>query len=253
MNIDEEIIRLENINLSFGKLKIIENLLLKINKNEITVIIGPGGCGKTLLLKLMAGIINPDNGQIIFQNKNILHFSNDELFRLRKKTGFLFQNYALFDSLNIYDNIGFFLFRFSDIDKKTIINRIDELLEMINLPGIGELKPAELSGGMKKRVGIARALIHKPEVLFLDEPSAGLDPISADSISKLILNLQKEFNVTIIAVSNEMICTMKIANKIALMYKGKIHYINTLQNTMITSDPVVKQFIKGEKEGPIKY
>lgn len=244
---DNILIELKNISFSFDDYLIIENLSYKIDKGITSVIIGPSGCGKTLLLKIIAGIINPQKGEVLIHGKNILEYSEKDLISLRKSMGFLFQNYALFDSLTVYENVAFFLRRFSNITIKEAYKKVDHMLDLVRLPNTGHLKPSELSGGMKKRIGLARALIHEPEVLFLDEPSAGLDPISSDSISKLILRLQNEFNLSIIAVSNEIATAKKIAHKISMMYNKTIYKTGLLKEMTNSNDEIVSKFLKTAK------
>lgn len=247
----EPIIELKNISKSYQGTTILKNLSLQIYKGDSIIVIGPGGCGKTVFMKILSLVIAPDDGDIFYFGRNTKEMSVRELNKIRLKMGMLFQNYALFDSLTVRENVGFYLDYHSKMPDKEISSLVTKNLNMVKLSDIEHLKPSELSGGMKKRVGIARAIIHNPEIIFFDEPTAGLDPITTDSISKMINQLQKELDVTLIAVSNDRVCFRRIGKKMAMMYDGAIYKIDD-KNTMLQSDdPVVEQFVNGRRKGPI--
>jgi len=244
---------IEIINLckNFGEHKVLDNLNLTINTGETTVIIGRSGCGKSVLLKHIIGILKPDSGQVIVDGKDVTKLSSKELNAVRMKFGMLFQGAALFDSLNVWENVGFGLLEHAHTSKKEILTRVSECLNLVGLGGIEDLKPAELSGGMRKRVGLARAICMKPEIILYDEPTTGVDPIMGDAINNLIMELHDKLKVTSIAVTHDMISAYKIADKVAMLYNGKIITVGTPDEIKSTEDPVVKQFIYGEAEGPI--
>jgi len=244
---------IEIINLckNFGKKEVLKNLNLTIKSGETTVIIGRSGCGKSVLLKHIIGILKPDSGQVLIDGKDISKMYGKELNDIRMKFGMLFQGAALFDSLTVWENVAFGMIEHTETEKDAMLARVRECLGLVGLGGIENLKPAELSGGMKKRVGLARAISMKPEIVLYDEPTTGVDPIMGDAINDLIKELHDKLKVTSIAVTHDMKSAYKIANRIAMLYEGKIIEIGTAQEIRSTKNPVVKQFIHGEAEGPI--
>ncbi|MBL7068399.1 MAG: ABC transporter ATP-binding protein [Candidatus Omnitrophica bacterium] len=244
---------IEIINLckSFGDHKVLDNLSFNIQSGETTVVIGRSGCGKSVLLKHIVGILKPDMGQVIIDGVDITKLSSRELNRFRMKFGMLFQGAALFDSLTIGENVGFALYEHSDMNKSAIRKRVKECLAMVGLSDIERLKPAELSGGMRKRVGLARAVCVNPEIVLYDEPTTGVDPIMGDAINNLIKELHDKLKITAIAVTHDMVSAYKIADRIAMLYNGKIIFAGTPDEIKNTKDPVVHQFITGASEGPI--
>ncbi|MFH1753342.1 MAG: ABC transporter ATP-binding protein [Candidatus Omnitrophota bacterium] len=244
---------IEIINLCkmFGDHKVLDNLSLDLKKGDTTVIIGRSGCGKSVLLKHIVGLMTPDSGQVIIDGVDITKLSGRELNKLRMKVSMLFQGAALFDSLTIGGNVGFALYEHSNMSKRQIAKRVKECLEMVGLRDIEDLKPAELSGGMRKRVGLARAICTNPEVILYDEPTTGVDPIMGDAVNHLIVNLHDKLKVTGIAVTHDMVSAYKIADRIAMLYNGKIIFTGTPSEIKGTKDPVVHQFINGASEGPI--
>ena len=224
----------------------------EVEKGETVVVCGPSGTGKSVLLKLCVGLLKPTSGDILINSENILDMNDDELDKMRLKIGMLFQNYGLFDSMTVGENVGFFLNQHSSLDKQKIADRISQVLAQVNLQDVEHLKPVELSGGMKKRVSIARAIIHMPEIVYYDEPTAGLDPVTSDVINDLILDLKEDYNVTSLSVSNNMNCAFKIGDRIAILYNGKIEQIDSPQNIKDSDNQVVHQFINGLEEGPIQ-
>ncbi len=215
------------------------------------VIIGRSGCGKSVLLKHIVGLLRPDSGQVIIDGQDVPRLDEEGLKRLRLKIGLLFQGAALFDSLSVGENVGFILHEHTDLDEATIAKRVRESLELVGLKGVEALMPAELSGGMKKRVGLARAICARPDIILYDEPTTGVDPIMADAINTLIRQLHDRLEVTSIAVTHDMVSAYKIANRISMLYKGRIIESGTPQEIKNSQDPIVQQFITGAAEGPI--
>lgn len=244
-------IEIINLYKSFGKNKVLNNLNLTIKKGETTVIIGRSGCGKSVLLKHIIGILKPDSGQVFVDNKDMTRLNSKQLNNVRMKFGMLFQGSALFDSLSVWENVAFGMIEHTSKKKHEIMERVKECLSLVGMEGVEKLKPAELSGGMRKRVGLARSICMKAEIILYDEPTTGLDPIMADAINDLILELHDKLKVTSVAVTHDMTSAYKIADKIAMLYGGKIVGIGTPDEIKNTKDPIIKQFIHGEAEGPI--
>ena len=244
-------IRIENLCKSFNNLKVLINLNLTVDKGKTTVIIGRSGCGKSVLLKHIIGLITPDEGRILIDNQDIAEFNEQKLNSLRLRMGMLFQGGALFDSLTVGENVGFALIEHQRLNQTEVTKRVRESLAMVGLLGIENLMPSELSGGMKKRVALARAICMKPEIILYDEPTTGVDPITADIINELIKSLQDKLNVTSIAVTHDMKSAYKIADRIAMLYQGRIIASGTVEEINNTTDAVVHQFINGLSTGPI--
>ena len=244
---------IEIINLckSFDGHKVLDNLNLNINTGETTVIIGRSGCGKSVLLKHIIGILKPDSGQVLIDGKDVARMDEKELSALRLNFGMLFQGAALFDSLSVYENVGFNLIEHTNASRQDIDRAVRESLALVGLKGIEDKKPAELSGGMRKRVGLARAICMKPQIMLYDEPTTGVDPIMGDSINDLIVELHNKLKVTGIAVTHDMTSAYKIADRMAMLYNGKIISNGTPDVIKSTKDPIVHQFITGASKGPI--
>ena len=244
---------IEIINLckSFNDNKVLDNLNLNIRSGETTVIIGRSGCGKSVLLKHIVGLLKPDSGQIIIDGTDITRIGQKGLNNFRMKFGMLFQGAALFDSLTIGENVGFALLEHSDMPKIDIYKRVKECLAMVGLSGIEELKPAELSGGMRKRVGLARSICINPEIILYDEPTTGIDPIMGDAINELIIQLHDKLKVTSVAVTHDIVSAYKIADRVTMLYEGKIIAGGSPDEIKNTPNPVVHQFITGAAHGPI--
>ncbi|GAH17278.1 unnamed protein product, partial [marine sediment metagenome] len=215
------------------------------------VIIGRSGCGKSVLLKHIIGILKPNKGKVIIGGTDITKMSERELNQARRKFGMLFQGAALFDSLTVGENVAFGLRRHTRLSQEKIKRIVGEKLRLVGLVGIEDLKPAELSGGMKKRVGLARAIAMEPEIVLYDEPTTGVDPIMGDAVNELIIELHDKLKITSIAVTHDMISAYKIADKIAMLYEGKIIEVGTPEEIKNTNNPIVRQFITGAAIGPI--
>jgi len=235
---------------SFENHLVLDNLNLTIETGETLVIIGRSGCGKSVLLKHIIGVMKPDSGQVLIDGEDVIRMSEKELSKLRLRFGMLFQGAALFDSLSVGENIGFSLAERKQNEPK-IKKRVKECLNMVGLKGIEELKPSELSGGMRKRVGLARAICTNPDILLYDEPTTGIDPIMADAINELIIELDTKLNITSIVVTHDMVSAYKVATRIAMLYNGKIVEVGTPNQIKNTKNPIVHQFIMGLATGPI--
>ena len=245
-------IRINNLHKSFVGNRVLRGVNLEIKEGETITIIGGSGCGKSVLLKHIVGLLRPEVGEIEIDGQEITRLGMEELAEVQKKFGMLFQGAALFDSLTVGENISFGLRMLTDLDEKEIKRRVSEKLPLVGLEGIEQLMPAELSGGMKKRVALARAIATNPKYILYDEPSTGLDPIMADVINNLILDLQKKLKITSIVVTHDMVTAYKVSDRIAMLYQGRIEEIRTPEEIKETKNSVVRQFIVGSSEGPIK-
>lgn len=245
-------IKINNVHKSFVGNRVLRGLNLEIEKGETITIIGGSGCGKSVLLKHIVGLMKPEVGEIEVDGQEITKLGMEELAEVQKKFGMLFQGAALFDSLTVGGNISFGLRMLTDLDEREIKKTVSEKLSLVGLEGIEQLMPAELSGGMKKRVALARAIAMNPEYILYDEPSTGLDPIMADVINNLILDLQEKLRITSIVVTHDMVTAYKVSDRIAMLYEGRIEEIGTPEEIRETKNPVVRQFINGSSEGPIK-
>jgi len=244
-------ISIKNIHKNFEGLQVLKGLDLEIKNGETLVIIGRSGCGKSVLLKHIIGILTPDSGEVIVDGQNVSQLKGKELVNLRMKFGMLFQGAALFDSLDVYENVGFALLEHTDMPEREIRKRVSQALESVDLEDIADKKPAELSGGMKKRVGLARAICNNPQIVLYDEPTTGLDPIMADMINDLIIRLKNQLKVTSIVVTHDIVSAYKVGTRIAMLYDGKIIAQGTPDEIKNTQDPIVRQFITGAAHGPI--
>ncbi len=245
-------IKIKNLCKSFSGYPVLNNLNLDIRKGETMVIIGRSGCGKSVLLKHIVRILKPDSGEIFINGENVFALDRNKLNNLRMKIGVLFQEGALFDSLSVGENVGFLLLEHSKKSREEIFKYIKKKLAMVGLINIEDLKPAELSGGMKKRVGLARAICANPEIILYDEPTAGIDPIMAAVINDLIKKLHNQLKVTSLVVTHDIKSAYKIADRIAMLYHGEIIAVGTPREIKDSPNAIVRQFIKGNIIGPIE-
>ena len=244
-------IEIKSLHRSFDGHKVLDGVNLTINTGETTVIIGRSGCGKSVLLKHIIGLLKPESGHVLINGKDVTKMDEKELSAMRMKFGMLFQGAALFDSLNVFENVAFSLIEHTTTSRETMRERARECLSLVGLKDIEDKKPAELSGGMRKRVGLARAIVRWPQIILYDEPTTGVDPIMGDAINDLIIELHNKLKVTSIAVTHDMTSAYKIADRIAMLYNGKIIAVGTPEEIKGTKDPIVKQFITGASKGPI--
>ena len=245
-------IQVRGLEKTFGGVPVLRGFDLDIERGETLVIIGRSGSGKSVLVKHLLGLIRPDAGSITFDGEEVTGLRGKALFELRKRFGYLFQGAALFDSLTVGENVGLGLKEHGRLPDHEIEKVVAERLAMVGLEGIEAKKPAELSGGMKKRVGLARAIAMDPEVMIYDEPTTGLDPIMADVINDLILELQRKLDITSVVVTHDMVSATKIADRISMLYEGRIIFTGTSEALRATDDPYVRQFVEGRSQGPIK-
>lgn len=241
-----------NLHKSFNDNHVLRGVDLHIERGETMVVIGGSGCGKSVLIKHIIGLLTPDEGSVIVDEVDISQLGEKDLNEFRKKFGMLFQGSALFDSLTVWENVGFGLMQHTTLSREEIRETAKQKLEMVGLRGIEDLMPSELSGGMRKRVGLARAIAMGPEIILYDEPTTGLDPIMADAINDLIVEMKKKLNVTAVAITHDMVSAYKIGDRIAMLYEGKILEIGTPEEIRKSENPAVRQFITGSSVGPIR-
>ncbi|HYT59767.1 MAG TPA: ABC transporter ATP-binding protein [Haliangiales bacterium] len=238
-------IEVRQLKKSFGSQRVLEGVDLRVQKGESVVIIGRSGGGKSILLKHLIGLLSPEEGDVLIEGESIARMSERPLLGVRRKFGMLFQGAALFDSLTVAENVGFALRREGKLTENEIAGKVGETLEMVDLGGTQDKKPAELSGGMRKRVGLARAIIYQPQIVLYDEPTTGLDPIVADSIDQLIVRIRERLAVTTVAVTHDMRSARRIGQRILMLHQGRIHFSGTPDEIFQSKDPVVYRFVNG--------
>jgi len=246
-------IKIEGLDKKFGDRQILNGINLEIYKGETFVIMGGSGCGKSTLLRHMTGAIKPDKGSVSLLRQNIASLKEEDLDVIKKKIGMSFQGSALFDSMTVGENVSLPLREHTKLEKSVIDIMVKMKLELVGLRGFENLMPSQMSGGMKKRVGIARAIAMDPEIVFYDEPTAGLDPIVTAVMDKLIIDLSKALSITSVVVTHDMNSVFRIADRIAMLYEGKVAEIGTKEEIRSSSNPYVRQFVSGSPDGPIKF
>ena len=244
------VIKVVNVSKAFGSKVVLKNVNIEVELGESLVIMGGSGTGKTVLLRIIMGLLAPDLGHITIDGKTIQEISIPELFEVRKQIGMCFQMAALFDSMTVFENVAFALKRHTKMTKNEIAMRVDECLAMVGLRGSDKLKPSELSGGMKRRVGFARAIALKPKILLFDEPTTGLDPVMTDVIGRIILDLKQEMGVTSITITHDLKSAFMIADRVALIFQGECLAIEKPEAFKLNPNPVIQQFLRGDAEGP---
>ena len=245
-------IKLIDLHKSFGSQKILDGLHMEIEDSKTTVIIGRSGGGKSVLLKHIIGLLKPDSGQVVVDGVDIVKLGDHDLNDIRKKFGMLFQEAALFDSMNVFDNVAFPLREHTEMKAPEIRDVVTDRLHAVGLSGIEQKMPSELSGGMRKRVGLARAIALRPRIVLFDEPTTGLDPVMTEAINQLIMNTQKIFDLTCVVISHDIQSIFKIGHKIAMLYEGRIIAYGSPDEIQASENPVIRQFLAGSTDGPIR-
>jgi phospholipid/cholesterol/gamma-HCH transport system ATP-binding protein len=244
-------IEIIDLHKSFGSLAVLRGVNLTIEKGESMTVIGGSGSGKSVLIKHVIGLLHPDKGRVIVDGQLMNNLDEFGLNELRKKFGMLFQMAALFDSLSVWENVGFSLKQHTKLSDKEVREIATQKLALVGLKDVEDKMPSELSGGMKKRVGLARAIAMDPAIILYDEPTTGLDPIAADAINDLIVDLRKKLGVTSVSITHDMHSAYKISDRIAMLYKGEILDTGTPDQIRSSANPIVQQFITGSAVGPI--
>lgn len=238
-------IEIRDLHKHFGSQHVLKGVNMEIQTGEAAIIVGRSGGGKSVLLKHITGLIQPDSGQILIDGVDISRMEERDLLAVRRKMAVMFQGAALFDSMNVGDNVAFYLRRHTKMTEKEIALAVDETLELVDLKGMEHKWPSDISGGMKKRVGLARAIIHKPSIIFYDEPTAGLDPVVSDSIDKLIKRICDVRRVTTIVITHDMRTTRTVGEKVFMLVQGQIYLTATPDELFAATDPVVYNFVNG--------
>jgi phospholipid/cholesterol/gamma-HCH transport system ATP-binding protein len=238
-------IEVRDLKKNFGPQCVLDGLSFQIATGESVAIIGRSGCGKSVLLKHLIGLMKPDDGDVLIDGENIVPMSERQLLRVRRKFGMVFQGAALFDSMTVKENVAFVLRRSGTVPEAEISRRVAHALEVVDLPGIENKNPAELSGGMRKRVGLARAIVYEPQILLYDEPTTGLDPIVSDSIDQLIMRVRDELKVTSVVVTHDMRSARRVGDHVIMLHRGRIHANGPPEEIFNSTDPIVRQFIDG--------
>ena len=238
-------IRLVDVHKAFGPKKVLSGFTLEVNEGETTVIIGYSGSGKSVAIKHIVGLLEPDAGTVFVDGQEVPTLARRDLYLLRSKIGYVFQFAALFDSLTIGENVAMGLRKQSDLRAAEIDQRVDEALRLVDLPNVQERFPAELSGGMRKRVGIARAIALRPKYILYDEPTTGLDPVTSAVIDQLMIRMRDALGVTSIVITHDMRSAYSVGTRIAMLYEGRVRQVGSVEEIQHTTDPVVRQFIEG--------
>lgn len=245
-------IRIEGVSKSFGRRHVLRNCSLEVRKGECVVVIGSSGTGKSTLLRMVIGLLEPDEGTIYVDGLDVHRLDPEGLRKLRSRMGYLFQSGALINWLSVGENVALPLVENNHLPEGEVARRVDRALNMVGLAGTQRLMPDQLSGGMRKRVGLARSLVTEPEIILYDEPTTGLDPVTAHIIDQLIIDMQTKLGVTSMVVSHDMEGVYRVADRVAMLYDGRIIATGTPEDFRRSSDPIVKQFVSGALEGPLR-
>ncbi|MEO8623384.1 MAG: ABC transporter ATP-binding protein [bacterium] len=238
-------IQLKDVHKSFGPKRVLDGFTLDVAEGETMVIIGYSGTGKSVAIKHIVGLLEPDSGEVLVDGLNVPELPRRELYALRSRIGYVFQFAALFDSFTIGENVAMGLRKQGELDEREIITRVDEALDLVDLPGVNDRYPAELSGGMRKRVGIARAIALRPKYILYDEPTTGLDPVTSAVIDQLMVRMREKLNVTGIVITHDMRSAFTVGTRIAMLYEGRVRWEGTVAEIQVTKDPIVRQFVEG--------
>jgi phospholipid/cholesterol/gamma-HCH transport system ATP-binding protein len=246
----DAMVHLEKVTMAFGDRVVLDAVELKVPRGKITVVMGGSGSGKSTILKLIVGFIFPSAGKIWIDGQDVLKLTRDRRVEVQKSIGMSFQYSALFDSMTVFDNVAFPLREHTRLTEPEIGERVAAMLERLGLPGIEDKMPSDLSGGMKKRVGVARAIMLQPKIMLFDEPESGLDPITTTSIAELIMEMRDSFHITCLVISHNLQSTRLIADKVCMLYKGRIIAEGTPADLDANPDPILQQFLNGRAQGP---
>jgi phospholipid/cholesterol/gamma-HCH transport system ATP-binding protein len=242
------VIKLVDVHKSFGPKKVLEGFSLEVNEGETMVIVGYSGTGKSVAIKHIVGLLEPDRGTVWVDGQEVPTLSRQELYALRSHIGYVFQFAALFDSLNIGENVAMGLRKEGKMSESEIMKRVAEALDLVDLPGVEKKFPAELSGGMRKRVGIARAIARQPKYILYDEPTTGLDPVTSAIIDQLMIRMREKLRVTSIVITHDMRSAYTVGSRIAMLFEGQVRKVGTVDEIQHTTDPIVRQFIEGKPD-----
>ena len=245
----DDIIRFDQVSKSFGALRVLDDVSLSIPRGQATVVLGRSGTGKSVMLKHIVGLIQPDAGQVIVDGNDITNATNSARAGIRRNIGFLFQNAALFDSITVGDNVGFPLRRHTDLDEPEVQGRVREKLAQVGLEQATNKMPSELSGGMRKRAGLARAMALDPTILLVDEPSAGLDPITSEEIDDLLVSVKRDHGTTLIVVTHNIPSARHIGDTLLFLHEGRVLVRGTAAELARSAEPLVQQFMQSEAGG----
>ncbi|HUA69376.1 MAG TPA: ABC transporter ATP-binding protein [Candidatus Saccharimonadales bacterium] len=238
-------IQVRDLRKGFNGLTVLDDVSFRIENGESVAIIGRSGCGKSVLLKHLIGLLKPNEGEVLIDGENIVPMDERQLLRVRRKFGMLFQGSALFDSMTVAENVAFGLRRHEHLTEAEIARRVAQVLDVVDLPGTEDKNPAELSGGMRKRVGLARAIVYEPQIVLYDEPTTGLDPIVSDSIDKLMMRVRDRLRVTTVVVTHDMRTARQVGNRVLMMHGRTIYASGKPEDFFASRDPVVRQFVDG--------
>src|ERR1700690_969977 len=238
-------IEVRHLKKGFGEQPVLNDISFRIENSESVAIIGRSGCGKSVLLKHLIGLLKPDRGEVLIDGEDIVRMNERQLLRVRRKFGMVFQGSALFDSMTVAENVAFGLRRHEHLTEVEIAQRVASALDVVDLPGTENKNPAELSGGMRKRVGLARAIVYEPQIVLYDEPTTGLDPIVSDSIDQLILRVRDRLKVTTVVVTHDMRTARRVGQRVLMLHERKIYATGTADEFFNSRDPVVRQFVDG--------
>lgn len=241
-------IELSKVRKSFGDQEVLRSISFSLEAGESVAIIGRSGTGKSVLIKHLVGLLSPDEGAVRVEGQDLVGMSERQMLSVRQKFGMLFQGAALFDSMNVHENIAFPLRRSGVTDGAEINRRVESVLGLVELPGVGAKMPSELSGGMQKRVGLARAIVHRPQIILYDEPTTGLDPVVADSIDQLMMRVRDQYSVTSIVITHDMRCARRMGQRIIYLREGQVYLDAPAEEVFNSEDPQVSRFIQGEAD-----
>lgn len=241
-------IEVSKVRKSFGDQVVLRSISFSMEAGESVAIIGRSGTGKSVLIKHLVGLLSPDEGAVRVEGQDLVGMSERQMLSVRQKFGMLFQGAALFDSMNVHENIAFPLRRSGVTDGAEINRRVESVLGLVELPGVGGKMPSELSGGMQKRVGLARAIVHRPQIILYDEPTTGLDPVVADSIDQLMMRVRDQYSVTSIVITHDMRCARRMGQRIIYLREGQVYLDAPAEEVFNSQDPQVSRFIRGEAD-----